>query len=106
MKTMKKAILALALAGVVALVPASAATITGLFNSGVDNNGVALGQGALDTHYILVNNPQAASTNAFAVIDFQFPFPPWIANSSISRWIGPVADQNANPAMAASTCPG
>ena len=101
MKTLKKAILVLMLAGAVALVPASAATITGLFNTGGDNGGVVLANGAIDTHYILTVNPNGGSPNAFVVINGQFPFPPWLADSSTSKWIGPIANQsnfNAEPA--------
>jgi MYXO-CTERM domain-containing protein len=96
MKTMKKAILALVLAGAVALVPASAATITGLFNTGVDGSGVVLANGAIDTHYVLTVNPNSGSPNAFVVINGQYPFPPWLANSSTSKWIGPIADQGGS----------
>jgi MYXO-CTERM domain-containing protein len=96
MKTMKKAILGVALTLAVALVPASAATITGLFNTGVDGGGVVLANGAIDTHYVLTAVPAMSGLgpNAFVVIDGQFPFPPWLANSSTSKWIGPVANQS------------
>jgi MYXO-CTERM domain-containing protein len=95
MKTMKKAILGVALTLAVALVPASAATITGLFNTGVDNGGMVLANGTIDSHYILTVVPAMSGLgpNAFVVIDGQFPFPPWLANSSTSKWIGPVANQ-------------
>ena len=94
MKIMKKAILALVLAGAVALVPASAATITGLFNTGVDNSNVVLADGSIDGHYILTVNPNSGSPNAFVVNHNTFPFPPWLADSSTSKWIGPIADQS------------
>jgi MYXO-CTERM domain-containing protein len=99
MKT-KKAILGIVVALAVTLVPASAATITGLFNTGVDNGGVVLANGTIDSHYILTVNPNSGSPNAFVVIDGQFPFPPWLANTSTSKWIGPIANQsnvNAEP---------
>ena len=88
-----KAVLGIALILAVALVPASAATITGLFNTGVNNSNVVLANGSIDSHYILTVNPNNGSPNAFVVIDGQFPFPPWLANSSTSKWIGPVANQ-------------
>ena len=97
MKTMKKAILGVVLAVAVALVPASAATITGLFNTGVDNSGVPLADGAVDMHYILLSQPSGAGpTNPFVVSGSPatFPFPPWMANSSASKWVGPQADQS------------
>ncbi len=94
MKIMKKAILGLVLAGAVALVPASASTVTGLFNSGVDNGGVVLADGSIDTHYILTVNPNNGSPNAFVVNHNTFPFPPWLADSLTSKWIGPIADES------------
>ena len=94
MKAMKKAILTLVLAGVVGLVPASAATITGLFNTGVNDMGVVLADGATDTHYRLTVNPNGVPQQGIVVIGGQFPIPPWILNSSTSKWIGPQADQS------------
>ena len=71
---------------------------TSLYNTGVINSGTPLAPGAIDPHYILVSSP-IGSGPAFAVIDGQFPFlpyfpgnPVWLPNSSISEWIGPVAD--------------
>ncbi|MDP8982631.1 MAG: PEP-CTERM sorting domain-containing protein [Acidobacteriota bacterium] len=94
---MKKAILGIGLALAIALVPASAATITGLFNTGVDNNGVPLADGTVDTHYILLSQPSGSGpVNPFVVSGSPstFPFPPWMANSSVSKWVGPQADQS------------
>jgi MYXO-CTERM domain-containing protein len=93
--TMKKAILAVVLAGAVALVPASAATITGLFNTGVNNSNVVLADGTIDSHYILTVNPNSGSPNSFVVNQSGFPLPaPWLADSSTSKWIGPIADES------------
>ena len=70
----------------------SAAPLT-IFNTGVDNSSNAWGTGGVpDIHYSLVVQPGSAT--AQTVTDTSFPFPPWIANNSGSRWIGPAADSN------------
>ncbi len=66
--------------------------ISGLFNTGVDGSGVPLGDQALDPHYALTMNPDAAGTAAYTAKDDGFPIPPWIANSPTSRWITVRAD--------------
>ncbi len=53
-----------------ALVPLPAATITTLYNTGVDSSGNALApNGAIDPHYVLVSTP-ATSVVASAVTYF------------------------------------
>lgn len=70
---------------------ASAATISNLFNTGVDNFGNALvTAGTLDPHYSVVASPSGAFTPV-AIDDTVYPFPPWLANNAFSRWIGPAA---------------
>lgn len=67
-----------------------AATIGNLYNTGVNNAGVALvGAGVPDPHYSLIVQPGSAT--AVTVNDTFFPFPPWVANNAGSRWIGPAA---------------
>jgi hypothetical protein len=67
-----------------------AATITGLFNTGVNGLGNAFGSGGVpDPHYGLVVQPGAST--AQTVTDTTFPFPPWFPNNGFSRWIGPDA---------------
>lgn len=69
-------------------VASQAATISGLFNTGVDGAGVAFGSGGVpDPHYSLIVQPLSAT--AVTVTDTGFPFPIWVANNSGSRWIGP-----------------
>jgi hypothetical protein len=63
--------------------------IPGLFNTGVDDNRTALADGATDTHYQLILNPDTAATNA--TVETGIPAPPWLANSATSKWIGPQA---------------
>lgn len=79
--------------------PALAQTvIPGLFNTGVDDSGNVLADGEVDPHYALhvspdssFPGPQARIVNAGYPID---PEGPWVANSSISKWIAPAADQS------------
>lgn len=75
---------------------AQAAPITGLFNTGVNNSGVLLGNNATDPHYTLVTSsgpfaggllPGATRT----LVADGFPIPPWVANSATSRWITPIS---------------
>lgn len=73
-------------------------TIPNIYNTGVGTNGTLLAPGAIDPHYTLVSSPNGSGP-AFVVIDGQFPFVPyfpgdpvWLANNSISEWIGPVAN--------------
>lgn len=72
---------------------------TTIYNTGVNDSGVSLPSGAIDPHYTLVSSPDGFGPAAFVVIDGEFPFVPffpgnpvWLPNSSISKWIGPVAD--------------
>src|ERR1700722_4728184 len=77
-------------AAILALISASpaaqASTITGLYNTGVDNAGNTLSNGTLDTHYSLV--PPAGPLQAFTSAN-GFPIPPWLGDDSLSTWIGP-----------------
>ena len=67
-------------------VVAQAVPITGLFNTGVDDFGVALGAGAADSHYSIVSPAQAARVIVDAIPGT------WLPNTSSRRWIW----QNAN----------
>ena len=69
-----------------------------LYNTGVNSSGIPLAPGAIDPHYTLISSPMGSGP-AFVVIDGQVPFlpyfpgdPVWMPNSSISEWIGPVAN--------------
>jgi len=67
--------------------------IPGLFNTGVDDNRTVLADGATDTHYQLVLNPDTTATNA--TVETGIPGA-WLANSSASKWIGPQANTSAS----------
>lgn len=75
---------------------AGAFIITDLYNTGVDNAGVALGDNVTDSHYALISQPGGGSFIAETVLDDNFPIPPWFANNAGSRWIGPDSDADAN----------
>jgi hypothetical protein len=65
-----------------AAMPANAAPISGLFSTGVDGAGAALGNGATDTHYSIVSPAQQG------IVINQASIPgSWVANSLTSRWI-------------------
>lgn len=80
-KTLAVAVL---LAGTTA---ATAGTLTTLYDTGVDVNGVATTGHAADLHWTVDGG--AAYTGA---TNGQFPIPPWIAETSTSRWITPTAN--------------
>jgi hypothetical protein len=67
------------------------ALVPGLFNTGVDDNGNALADSAVDPHYTLVVNADSASTDAIVEDSTVFPIVtgPWVANTARSKWIGP-----------------
>jgi hypothetical protein len=67
----------------------------GIFNTGVNEDRALLADEAIDPHYRLIlnaENPESTEVIAQSVI----PSPPWLTNSDKSRWVGPLADANAN----------
>lgn len=75
-----------ALTAVFASAVTNAATITDLYNTGVDNAHVTLGVGAPDPHYYVVSDLQPG----VVVDDSGYPFPAWVANvngAGGSKWI-------------------
>ncbi|HVY68652.1 MAG TPA: immunoglobulin domain-containing protein [Verrucomicrobiae bacterium] len=63
----------------------------GLYNTGVDDNRVALADNETDPHYQLIVNPDLPDSTA-AIVEDSTVFPivagPWLANTSGSKWIG------------------
>lgn len=59
------------------------------YATGVDNAGVSLADGSVDGHFALFgsSDPSYPGPNAF-VIDNAYPIPPWVANTTASRWTG------------------
>ena len=73
------------LALLVAMMPGTSqgVAITGLFTTGVDGSGNALGDGAVDPHYTIV---EAGNASAITVQSASIPGS-WVANNATSRWI-------------------
>ncbi|TWT95797.1 hypothetical protein Pla108_28740 [Botrimarina colliarenosi] len=79
------------LTAVLATTSADAATITDLYNTGVDNSHVTLGNGATDSHYYVVSDSQPG----VVVNSPGYPFPAWVANVNGpggSRWVSTQRD--------------
>jgi hypothetical protein len=70
------------------LAASPAATISTLFNTGVDAAGVALADDAPDPHWLLVAPGAQTGVPLAATSAGGFPIPPWIADSATSAWIG------------------
>jgi len=74
---------------------ADASTIAGLWNTGVDNSGAVLADGALDSHYSFVSlTGTAQGSSVYAGVGTPMPIqvPFWLANTATSRWITPTAN--------------
>ena len=64
--------------------------ISGLYNTGVDNNGLALPVGSTDFHYSIIQNPHPTASDT-AVVFGDWPLGenggPYALNNTGSRWI-------------------
>lgn len=79
---MKKLMGVLLMAGVASTCAAQSVPIPGLFNTGVDDLGITLANGASDSHWSILDPMQQA------VVINQSSIPgTWLPNSSDSRWI-------------------
>src|SRR5437660_7195108 len=93
------ALLALALLAA----PAHAGPITDLYNTGVNDSGVTLANGATDTHYTITSSPATPATGSTVVVNPNgFPFPPWFPNDAVgtaggSMWISGPNSFQSNP---------
>lgn len=64
-----------------------AATITDLYDTGVDNSHNPMPTGSIDTHYYITSD----SVSSVVVDDTSYPFPAWVANNpgpGGSKWVG------------------
>jgi len=78
----------------------NAATLTGLFNTGVNGSGVATAPGTLDIHYSVVASPDTPATGpSFSVGPNNVPpIPPWALDTATYNWTsGPVGPGVQNP---------
>ena len=68
--------------------------IPGLYNTGVDNNRLPLGDGEIDPHYVLALSADVRfpGPDARVIFSDRFPIMPWIQNDNTSKWISPRAD--------------
>ncbi|MEZ5328869.1 MAG: immunoglobulin domain-containing protein [Verrucomicrobiales bacterium] len=73
--------------------------LTGLFNTGIGDDGKPIEDFEIDPHYILVVNPNEESADAIVEDTSIWPIVagPWLLPSDSSKWIGPVADTNGVP---------
>jgi hypothetical protein len=76
---------------------AGAATITSLFNTGVDASGVSLANNVDDPHYVIASVPSGSSADRTVTSADGFPVGPWIGDSSISTWIRPNNSGDTDP---------
>jgi hypothetical protein len=73
--------------------------VSGLFSTGVADNGTLLAEGAQDPHYQLIASadPAFPGPAAFVVLSTGHPIPnDWLANGPTSQWIAPQANQDEN----------
>jgi len=83
----------------VTITPASAAVVpvSGLFSTGLDSSGSPLADGAVDPHYTITAGPDGAGNAAHVTLSTGFPIPPWLADTTASKWISPQANQSGDP---------
>ena len=79
---------------------ARAATITTLFNTGVDASGVALGNNVDDPHYVISSAPSGSLVDRTVTSADGFPVDAghWIIDSTTSAWIRPNNSGDNDPA--------
>jgi hypothetical protein len=73
--------------------PAAAATITGLFDTGVLDDGTTAASGSTDLHYTLFSSPDPNFPGPNAIVADPIASGFWLENSATSRWIGPAENQ-------------
>jgi len=90
-----KTITLLSLSLLVAPLAASAATISDLFNTGVNGSGAVIADGAIDSHYTILAAPNGAQVAAKTAAGY--PLGVWQNNDSDSAWIGPNTSEANGP---------
>ncbi|MBX3118181.1 MAG: PEP-CTERM sorting domain-containing protein [Fimbriimonadaceae bacterium] len=73
-----------------------AVSITGLYGTGVNNNGTALGDTATDGHYTLVDSPVNGAARTPLTGYFPLNGPYWLPDQGTSRWIAPGSTINGD----------
>ena len=75
----------------------------GLFSTGVDDSYVPVAGGSVETHWALTASADVNFPGPDAIVASVIPAPPWLANSALSQWIAPSADQGAGGAEGSYT---
>ncbi len=75
---------------------AQGSVISSLFNTGVNGAGTPLSNNAAEMHYTLVSIPGGTTSLRVATSANGFPIGPWLADGSLSAWIGPASDGSMN----------
>jgi hypothetical protein len=92
-------VIGLAIAAVVAVAQANAATITGLYNTGIGSSGV-LSDGTIgDPHYSLTGVPSGTTDIRVRTSAGGYPANVYIGDNTTSAWIGPNNDTQVNGAV-------
>lgn len=74
--------------------PAPNAAISALWGTGLGETGQPLQDGAPDPHYQIVSGPNGVTAGAAVATNNTWPVGfAWLANTTVSRWISPKADQ-------------
>ena len=76
---------------------AAAASVTGLFNTGLDGSGNAVADSASDPHYTLVSAPSTGGSALVTQQKFPIGGGVWLEDTAVSKWISPHADESAYP---------
>lgn len=87
-------------AGVVmlALAPvASAASISGLYDTGVLNDGSLAPANSIDQHYVLTSSADPTYTGPAAYVDSSVVAGAWVPNDSTAQWISPNSGPGNQP---------
>ena len=73
------------------------ASVIPIFNTGVDASGFVLANGTLgDPHYTLTTAPGGTTSLRIMTSVGGFPIGPWLGDNTLSTWIGPDNDTQAN----------
>ena len=79
---------------------AKAIPVDTFYNTGVDNTQTVLTNYATETHYAIASTPGGATRTARVATSANgFPIPPWLADNSVSAWIGPNTDSALDGAV-------
>lgn len=65
----------------------TATDIQGLYYTGVDDNGVTLASGSIDSHWVITYSNVPGHTGDTRVVSSSFIDPAWVQNTSTAQWI-------------------